>query len=268
MQGSARVALISDIHGNTPALQAVLGAIESAGIRTVYVLGDVINAVDPGGCCDLLRARENTFVIKGNAEEYVCTDNLEGFPLKDDPGWQWVLPRMRWIRDQIGTDHLAWIRSWPEELVRGDALIVHDSPVDRSEADQGPADLPPEYRRLYNHGAGLGVDAPDTFLRANHTILKERGITTLFCGHTHEPFVTEFEGVTICNAGSVGMPLDGDPRACWASWSPEGIDIHRLEYDLESAVALMERKEHDTGARTVDRYVNMLRHAKHWRFFE
>ena len=72
-------AILSDCHGNSPALHAVLEDVDRRGFRNILFLGDAVNGVDPAACLELLRERE-VRCIRGNAEECVCTANVPAFP--------------------------------------------------------------------------------------------------------------------------------------------------------------------------------------------
>lgn len=83
-----KIALLSDIHGNSPALQAVLADMQNQGCTQVFMLGDIINGVDPHGCIQLLRewcAKNNAELtcIKGNGEEYLLTPDQDAIPDQD-----------------------------------------------------------------------------------------------------------------------------------------------------------------------------------------
>ena len=79
---SAKTAILSDIHGNSPALKAVLEDVRREGCTEVFVLGDIVNGVDPGGCLDLLAGRGDITFVKGNAEFHLLTPDLNAFPLR------------------------------------------------------------------------------------------------------------------------------------------------------------------------------------------
>jgi hypothetical protein len=70
-----------------PALNAVLDNIEREGCERIVVVGDIINGIDPAGCLALLQSREDVTCLKGNAESYLVTPDLESFPERDDPGY-------------------------------------------------------------------------------------------------------------------------------------------------------------------------------------
>src|SRR5512133_881543 len=99
---SNKTAFLSDIHGNTPALAAVLADVQAQGCERVFMLGDMINGVDPHGSLELLRswtARQGVELraIQGNAEEYSLTPDLDQFPLANAPLYVDLLPLLKWF---------------------------------------------------------------------------------------------------------------------------------------------------------------------------
>ena len=81
----------------------------------------------------------------------------------------------------------------------------------------------------------------------------------LFAGHTHRPFVRKIGRLTIVNPGSLGMPVDGDPRACLAIWQDGEVTLKRIHYDVERAV----KRLNDSGLpeEVVNKMASVLRHA-------
>lgn len=230
------VALLSDIHGNSPALQAVLEDVAGQGCDALIVLGDVCPGVDPQGCLDLLKNWPHIEYLRGNAEAYLLTPELEDLPAeRGDAG---LLSLIRWLQAHITPSDLARIATWPEALYRDGACLVHDSPFDRffPHEWQDPS-LPAHYQEWFHHSAGLCLDM-DNALRARLLAWMEKQcLSILFCGHTHRPFLLRLAGRLVCNAGSVGLPLDGDPRAAWVLWKPdapgeEAVSIRRVGYNV------------------------------------
>ena len=260
-------AVISDIHGNPAALRAVLADIQARQIRTLIFLGDIINGVAPReSLLELLAWPGELRCIKGNAEDNVCTRDVAGFPWRDVPRWAWIVPKITWWQTEVGDELLEKICTWEHKITFDDTLMVHHSPLDLRSFDSPIDDLPVKYQSLVFHGQGLYPDSKPDFFQENLTELRRNGTRLLYIGHTHEQWLIEAGDVTVCNVGSVGMPLDGDPCAAWVSWSRnDGVELRRVEYDLEEIVALIERTtmpSTDIGA-----YTKMFRYARHWREF-
>lgn len=202
-----RVAALYDVHGNLPALEAVLAEHDVQAADVVLVGGDAVVGPFPGETlAALLALGERALYIRGN------TDRLLGEPTADDP---WA-ERNAWVRERLGSEGVATVTAWPETLTvevegLGPALFCHGSP--RSDAEILTRLTPPE--RLGPILAGVA----------------ERIVV---CGHTHVQFDRRADGKRLVNAGSVGMPYEGTPGARWALLGPE-VALRRTPYDVEAA---------------------------------
>lgn len=255
-------AVISDVHGNSPALTAVLDDIAHHDIGTIYSLGDVVNGVDPAGSVSLV-LNVGAFCIRGNAEEMVCSPGLTTFQDIAPPGVDWALPKLRVWADKLGADRMAHIKAWPETHVVNTTWMVHDSPVDRKNFAVSDPEMAAEHRSIVFHGRGIGSDDDANRLSPQAELVRKRGCSLLLCGHTHVPFVRSVDGIMICNAGSAGMPLDGDPRPSWVSVREERCCIHRVDYDLTKTLRMI--AEDSTPHPDKRRYARMFETATHWR---
>jgi predicted phosphodiesterase len=233
-----KTAVLSDIHGNSPALKAVLDDVHSAGCTRVFVLGDVINGVDPSGCLALLKGIKDIVCLRGNAEQYLLTPDLDRFPKRDEPLYRNVINLLCWWQARISDADLAWIQHWPDLLFWNGACLAHDSPLDRLHPeDRRLPGIEDKYQELCYHARGIYRDMPDQELDRLLRTMEEKGVSTVFCGHTHAPFCRQIAHKRICNVGSVGMPLDGDPRPSWVlveemTDSQSSITIRRVPYDV------------------------------------
>ncbi len=238
-----RTAVLSDIHGNSPALRAVWEDVSRHACSQVFVLGDIINGIDPHGCVDLLRQwRAEPAVrlacIKGNAEAYLLTPDLDALGDRQE-SWNVEMIRLiRWFETRLTPDDLAWIRSFPDFILWDNACLVHDSPVDRLEPQTWhQPDIETKYQEWFYHSPGIDEGMDPAELQKILAYMVRRGFSRLFCGHTHRPFIWEIGGTIICNVGSVGSPRDGDPRAAWVLLEGEPdekpvITIQRVAYDI------------------------------------
>jgi diadenosine tetraphosphatase ApaH/serine/threonine PP2A family protein phosphatase len=104
----------------------------------------------------------------------------------------------------------------------------------------------------------LNGDAPESEWRSAVGDLVDKD-EWLFVGHTHKPFIRKIGSLTIVNPGSLGMPVDGDPRACIAIWEDGAITLKRINYDIDQAVERL----HSSGLpdEVADRMASVLRHA-------
>jgi predicted phosphodiesterase len=269
-----RTALIADIHGNTPALRAVLEDVRAVGCTRLFMLGDIINGLDPAGCIDLLRAAwPDAAGIKGNAEHYLLTPRLDAFPLREDPAYAEHIEHILWWRAQLTSAQLEWLTALPDVITWGRACMVHDSPLDRMFPERWHRpEVEPIYQELYFHSKGIHPDLSDDLLGQLTSWMGSAGVEIFFCGHTHVPFYREAAGRAICNVGSVGMPLDGNPDAAWAlvEDGPGGtrqVTIRRVAYDIGQILALLAQIDYPSMDQPHRResYATMLTTGIHWR---
>lgn len=233
-----RIALISDIHANLPALDAVLSAIEREGVAATYHLGDLVGyAPWPNEVVQCIRDR-GIDGIGGNYDTTVATDHPHCGCRYEDPH-QAALSQESygWTRTHIALEHKAWLATLPFRLdlrPRGghasDAcrlVLVHGTPV---------------LNTVY-----WTADRPDSFFRKMATTAGLTAGDVIAFGHTHEPFVRELDGIWFVNTGSVGQPKDGDPRAGYVLVDlgprPPAIEIRRAAYDVERAVGGIEASD-------------------------
>jgi putative phosphoesterase len=204
-----RVAALYDIHGNLPALEAVLADLEPIGPDLVLVGGDVVLGPFPRKTLERLNELgERVVFIRGNTDRM-----LVGGPPETEAPW---LARHAWVREQLTDDQVARFVGLPDTHVigvegLGDVLFCHGSP--RSDEEILTRATPPE--RLSDILTGV----------------EQRVVV---CGHTHVQFDRTVGGVRVVNAGSVGMPYEDEPGAYWALFGPD-VDLRRTEYDLERA---------------------------------
>jgi putative phosphoesterase len=201
-----RIALISDVHGNLPALEAVLDEIARAGAEETFLLGDLLGHLGfPEETAALVRARRLIGVV-GNIDLEV---------LRAGRGKASRVHRITF--ELISAETVRWVGAlpWTRCMARGGAtlLLTHGTP--RS---------PYEYFR------------PDTRPEELRELLGGANTRLLACGHTHLPVVVEIDGVLHVNPGSVGRPVDGDGRASYAlvefGNSPRAT-VRRVAYDVE-----------------------------------
>jgi predicted phosphodiesterase len=216
-----RVAALYDVHGNLPALEAVLAEID---VETVLVGGDAVLGPMPKETLALLREREATF-IRGNCDREVAA------PGDGDEVWT---RRARWAHEQLDDEELAFLRDLPHPLALevdglGDVLFCHGSP--RSDEEILTAITPP--KRLDPILDGVNQDL-------------------VVCGHTHAQFDRLVGDRRLVNAGSVGMAYEGEPGiAAWALVGPT-VELRRTPYDVEAAAAVIR----ETGFPAADELVN------------
>jgi len=238
-----KIALISDIHGNLDALQAVFRHIDDQGdVEAVHCLGDVVGyGPEPEGCIDLLRERCDA-TLMGN-HDFALINAAVGFNRiaaeaitcireRMEPGI-FSLPRKQ--------ERWDWLRDLPERRQLGDDLLVHASPRDNIFEYILPDDPRHDPEKIF--------------------AIFEMIDRNVYVGHTHRPgIITEeprfyepadvdmryaFEPgeKLIINVSSVGQPRDRDPRACYATLTDREVVFHRVEYDVEATVRKVEAIE-------------------------
>src|ERR671935_3089780 len=203
------LAVLYDIHGSLPALEAVLADAKEAA-ADAYLLGGDYGAWGPHPleCVALLRALPRTTWIRGNGERWTREPPL------DRPE---VVEALRERESGYGTEE-GWLYSLQAQCELEGVLYTHGSPL--SDVDSFPAEPSDDDERMLN-----GV----------------RDRTVVF-GHSHLQFRRPGpSGTTLINPGSVGMPLDGDLRAAYAVRSGDGVfELRRVEYDVERAASAYE----------------------------
>jgi putative phosphoesterase len=217
---AVRVAVITDIHGNLAALDAVLAAIEEIGAGAVYCGGDLVGyGPHPGEVCHRIEDL-GIPTIYGNYDHAIARDLT-------DCGCAYVTPRDR----EIGQRSLDWT------LVNTDTRakeFMYGLPFDLRFA-MGPARVRLVHGSPRKVNEYLFEDKPD---RLYERLAAAAECDVLVFGHTHRPWIREHGGVLFVNCGSVGKPKDGDPRAAFALLElAEGrvqASIERVPYDAEA----------------------------------
>ena len=217
---SARVAILSDIHGNVTALEAVRKALRKEKPDVVLVAGDLaLNGPEPAATIDAIREMETqgAIVVQGNTDIAVAdADYSAAFPWMGGEVPASIVTCAEWTHDALDDEHLAWLRRLPAErrLRIGDTLVLltHASP--------GSQTL----------GLDEDLDATSFLERISRTDAR-----VICCGHTHKPAVRDFGWRRIVNDGSAGYVFDGDPTASWAHVTIDGeeitAEIRRTEFD-------------------------------------
>jgi diadenosine tetraphosphatase ApaH/serine/threonine PP2A family protein phosphatase len=197
------LAVLYDVHGNLPALEAVLDDARAAGADRFLLGGDFcVWGPWPRETLERLQALPEASWIRGNTDrELLGEDDLFG-------------GAYTWAREELGRERIEWLHVLPEHVAFGGELFCHASPLSDWETF-GPERGPDDERLL----AG------------------QRRRTIVF-GHSHLQFARSGPAETeLVNPGSVGMPSDGDRRAAWALRSPDGeIELRRTEYDADAVV--------------------------------
>lgn len=220
-----RIAILSDIHANLPAFEAVLTTLKPFAIDAIIVNGDCINAGPfPVEVLQIIQ-QNNMQLIRGNHEQYIldCAQAPEDFPR---PQWAPV----HWTCEQLDSTSLDYLNRTPDMLLFDNLLIVHGAPG-------------------YLSG-GIIPGTSDIDLLSRYGTVTEA--STVITGHTHLPFSVRWRDKLIVNTGSVGLSLDGNTAAAYLIATQKGHDWtlqpQRASYDagpLEKAFHV--RGLFDTG---------------------
>jgi putative phosphoesterase len=219
-----RIAALSDIHGNLPALEAVLDDLESERFDALVVVGDSVTGPFSAEVFDRITRVTGARFVRGNIERMV----LEG---SDEHGRNWDDERTR-----LGDERLATIARWPRTLEvevegLGRVLVCHSTPASED----------PIYTRITPDDELVGLFGP-------------RSADVILCGHTHMQYDRRLStGLRIVNPGSVGMPYEGRRGAYWALLGPE-VEFRRSEYDVEEAARAMR----ELDARAYEEQLHLL----------
>jgi predicted phosphodiesterase len=220
-----RLALFSDVHGVSQALDAVRAAIAAAAPDVIAVAGDyAVSGADPAATIDGIRELEarGALVVAGNTDIAAADfDYGAAYPWLGDGIPESYRAAAEWAHEAIGAERVDWLRRLPaERRFRADdgtlVLVTHASPGSQTAGFDG------------------GLDESVFMDRLGRTDARVIG-----CGHTHVPEVRDFGWKVVVNAGSTGYVFDGDPTASWALVDiVDGVvtaEIKRVPFDVLAA---------------------------------
>jgi putative phosphoesterase len=219
-EAQTALAVITDIHGNLPALEAALARIEQLGVEQIYCGGDLVGyGPHPNEVCRLIEER-GIPTIYGNYD-YAIGRDLE------DCGCAYITQHDR----ELGQQSVGW-------------TLEHTDQHSKDFMRELPFDLPfqlGQQRVRLVHGSPRKVNEylfEDKPARTFERIAAGADCEVLVFGHTHKPWVHEYGGVLFVNCGSVGKPKDGDPRGAFAVLELDQdkirVSIERVAYDAEA----------------------------------
>jgi diadenosine tetraphosphatase ApaH/serine/threonine PP2A family protein phosphatase len=224
-----RVAAITDVHANLPALEAVIGAIDAAGIDEIWCLGDVVGyGVEPDACTDLVRERCD-ICLAGNHDLAV----LGGLDIASFS--EAAAAAVEWTRAHAAERTLEFLRELEPSGERADIGLFHASPRDpiweyvlSAEQAEAGMDANPQRIGLIGHShVALFFSRPEGDDGGDSRAAQASDGALLDIG----------QGGWLVNPGSVGQPRDGDPRAAWLELDTEAETacFHRVAYEIERA---------------------------------
>ena len=226
-----RVAVISDVHANEHALEAVLREIDEAAPDELWCLGDVVGyGPAPNRCCEVVSERADLCLV-GN-HDLVALGRLDIEDFNDD-----AAAAARWTRMELTEGSREFLAALRSQAVTADAELVHASALD------------PVWEYVLSietaHASLLATRAPVVLVGHSHVALAVGGSGSdprggLAPGGTE----LELEGRWLLNPGSVGQPRDGDPRAAWLELDTgtHRARFHRVVYPVERTQAEMRER--------------------------
>lgn len=227
--GPPVIALLSDIHANVAALDAVIEELTRHNVQKIIITGDVVGyGPDPGACIDRLQQLGNIYIVQGNHDHGAAQmgpeeiiDNFNGVP-RDV---------LLWTQNVLSDNQKQWLENLPREIRTEDYWVMHGSPKDP--------------RKMYGYVYVMTY-------QDNLDVIEQQDVTRCFYGHTHVPGVYRRRGkqdehivqnsvtlketdYALINPGSVGQPRGGKPGAEFALLSEDmnKIDFYRLAYPTE-----------------------------------
>ena len=199
-----KMGLISDVHGNLPALESVLTSLQEMEIDTIVCLGDISGYYTQiNECCDLLRNHQISAVM-GNHDWYLVTG---GRPANSKSASR-CLDFQRGI---ISEDNFSWLSSLPIHLTLSNVSMVH----------------------------GGWRDPLHEYLEPSETYFSDFEGVAFASGHTHKPGTWDWGTKKYLNPGSVGQPRDNNPAASFGTWDGQHFELFRTTYDFSLTQKLM-----------------------------
>jgi predicted phosphodiesterase len=212
-----RIAIVSDIHGNLTAFEAVLADLRETAPDIIFHGGDLCHAgASPAEIVDRIRELGWPGVVGNTDEMLFMPESLEEFS-KQAPKLQPLVAVIRKMavatREALGEERLAWLRDLPRIQNNGPMALVHASPENLWRApapDAGDAELESVYGPL---GRPIAIH-----------------------GHIHRSYIRSVSGMIVANTGSVSLSYDGDRRAAYLLLDESKPTIRRVEYDVDSEI--------------------------------
>jgi putative phosphoesterase len=217
----SRVAVIADVHGNLPALDAVLADIARERFDVVVSAGDQVSGPMPAECLERLRGLDVPVRwVRGNADRLACAPPPDAHPMDV------------FAHERLSAEQRAFVDGWEPVVTLGDVLVCHGTPASDEEVV-------------------TVITGPDRLAR----VLDGVPARLVVGGHVHHQFTQSLRYVTWVNAGSVGMPYEGRPGAFWLEIDRGRPVLRRSDYDLDAALEAIAA----TGYPDLDELTEILR---------
>jgi predicted phosphodiesterase len=217
-----RIAIVSDIHGNLTALEAVLADLGQTSPDLILHGGDLADGgAKPAEIVDRIRDLRWQGVVGNSDEMLFAPESLEEFAGQAphlQSLWEAIRETAAWTRAELGEERVAWLARLPRVQVHGPMALVHASPEStwRSPAPEvSDAELESVYGPL--------------------------GQPIAIMGHIHRSFIRNVAGMVVANTGSVSLSYDGDLRAAYLLLDESTPSIRRVEYDVGAELKALSR---------------------------
>ena len=228
--GDEPCAIISDIHSNLLALEAVLEDIESQGIKRLCCLGDIVGyGVYPLECWNIIKQRCHV-VIRGNHDQALSLKGISRFHPRARGAIDWTIKRLR--QEPNGEDLISTISGLPTHFSCQGRLYVHGSPAGVTMDYLLPRDsfdldrMEREFQKVKSCAFNGHSHIPGVINKGDSFVIPEA-----FADMTY----TLGDLPAIINVGSVGQPRDGNPKSCYIVIKDQQIVYRRVKYDTETA---------------------------------
>jgi predicted phosphodiesterase len=212
-----RIAVVSDIHGNRTAFEAVLEDLRQTAPDLILHGGDLADSgSSPNEIIDRIRDLGWPGVVGNTDEMLTRPESLTEFASRSpkmQPLFAVIAEMAAATRERLGEDRIAWLRSLPKDQHHGPLALVHASP---ESAWRVPS-----------------PDASDHELRA---IYEPLGVSIAIHGHIHRPYIRNVFKMIVANSGSVSLSYDGDPRAAYLLLDDSTPTIRRVPYDIDREI--------------------------------
>jgi len=229
-----RIAIVSDVHGNLTAFDAVAADLQSRAPDLVLHGGDlVLMGAQPAQVVDRVRELGWPGVV-GNTDEVLWRAEERARQERTAPS---LGALMSLIFDEyapatmalLGDERIRWLRELPAQHRVEDLVLVHAAP-----------------------GELWRAPMPDADERELSSVYGPLAAKTAVYGHIHRPYARTLSAMTVANSGSVGMPWDGDPRASYLLIDEGGPELVRVEYDIEREAATLMRSGYPDASRLAE----------------
>jgi putative phosphoesterase len=212
-----RIAVISDIHGNLTAFEAVLADLRQTSPDLVFHGGDLPHGgSSPAEIVDRIRDLGWPGVLGNTDEMLFDPESLTAFASRSpqlQTMWTAIAEMAAATREALGETRVEWLRGLPRVHVHGSMTLIHASPKSTWRAP--------------------GPEASDTELKSVYGALKH---AVVVYGHIHRSFIRRVAGMIVINTGSVSLSYDGDPRAAYLLLDDSTPSIRRVDYDVEREI--------------------------------